>query len=664
MNPKVSVVIPCYNYGKYLEDAVTSVLRSYYKNIEIIIVDDGSTDPQTEAILQAYEKLQNNVIQVVRRDNGGLSAARNTGITRAAGEYIVTLDADDLIHPAFIEKSVWVLERNETIQFTYPLVQLFGEQNHVWETLPYSFFYLKFRNYIPATIVMRKQMWEKLGGYDERMREGYEDWDFLIRAGTQGYVGYHLNEILFYYRKHAGSMLEGSKKKHSKLRKYLVEKHSDIYQYIWLQILMFCFIEARRRAKKELLEIMKRGIVALPIVGRERLKSFAYRLKSPFEAVVPAPEMPAPSFRQPMSTQKRNIVIVLPWLQIGGVERVFHHIVSNLNEKFRFTLITTKESRSQPLEGSFQKLGINVYQLDSFVNEADKLAFLEHIILSVGADIVHFSNSAFMYRCTPYLKERYPALTLIDTLHMEEPWSAWDFFALNDRYYPYIDITTVLTDKQRRRIIQGRKKVVVIGNGVPTDHNTVRSRTNEFPIVGFIGRYTEQKQPFVFLETARLCIAKGMKLRFRLYGSGELESAMRSWVKRKRLERYIEFMGTTDDIYTVMNEISILCAPSLKEGLPLVGLEAMQTGLPIIASDTDGWNDIIVDGHNGLLCERKPEAFVEAISRLLSSIELYESISKHAATFVQENYSVERMVTEYSRLYDQPSPPAEGAYDD
>lgn len=250
MNPTVAVIIPCYNYGKYLEEAVDSALASTYPNIEIIIVDDGSTDQYTIEVLKVMKDKPKT--KVIHRVNGGLSAARNTGITAANTKYILPLDADDLIDSTFIEKGVQILEQASHIAFVYPLVKLFGEVEGIWQTLPFNFHYLKFRNYIPATIIMRRKAWEDVSGYDERMRDGYEDWEFILRLGKRRLSGQHINEVLFFYRKHKGSMLEGSKKKEKELKQRIRELHPDLYRFRYIQFSLFVLMELRRRVKQRM----------------------------------------------------------------------------------------------------------------------------------------------------------------------------------------------------------------------------------------------------------------------------------------------------------------------------------------------------------------------------------------------------------------------------
>src|SRR5487761_365632 len=105
--PKVSVVIPCFNHGEFLPEAVASVTGIKPDDVEIIVVDDGSTDERTRAEM---DKLTAQGINVIRQENRGLAAARNTGILVSKAEYILPLDADNCLRPAYIEHGIRILD--------------------------------------------------------------------------------------------------------------------------------------------------------------------------------------------------------------------------------------------------------------------------------------------------------------------------------------------------------------------------------------------------------------------------------------------------------------------------------------------------------------------------------------------------------------------------
>lgn len=651
MRFELAVIVPCYNYGAYVKETVASVLASTYNNYEIIIVDDGSTDPHTIKILDELNNV--NRVRVIRQDNAGLSAARNAGIKATNAKYILTLDADDLIDPTFIEKGVWLLEKYSEYAYVYPLVQLFGELTRVWRTLPFNYDYLKIRNFIPATIIIRRSAWERVDGYDESMREGFEDWEFLIRLGKHGLVGLHMNEILFFYRKHPGSMLEGSKKKQLMLRQVIRSKHPDIYSIaaLFKAILVFGIIEIRLRSKSKYKILKERVLRIVPVQYKEQLKKM----------IISKRRESTPSYTFKSIEQRRNtnnnVLIVLPWLQIGGVETVFLNVVESLMNDYNFYVVLTAQSDNQAMKDEFKDKVKAVYDISSFSSKnKDKSDFFIHIIDRHNISIVHISNSQLGYDLIPTIKEKCPSMRIIDTLHMEEPWAAWDYFSYSKRFSKLIDTRVVLTQSQKKRLISENEfqDIRVIPNGIRVDEakENVDNSKHDFTI-GFIGRLVAQKDPLLFIRTADVILSRGIQMRFVIVGSGPLESSVKKEIIRRNLSNHMKMIGATRKIKSIFDEIDILCAPSLREGLPMIGLEAMESHVPIIATDVPGWNDLIKNEFNGLLANPDADSLADQCIKLYTDRELLRQIADKARECVIGIYSVEKMANEYKCIYDQ-----------
>lgn len=199
----VSVVIPCYNHGKYVDDAVTSVLEQTYQDLEIIIVDDGSDDPETVDKLSAYSKPKTIVHRI---PNGGLASARNAGISKASGQYILPLDADDKIGSTYVEKAVAVLKTRPDVSIVYCEAEFFGLRTGKWNLPPFSLELMLYRNVIFASAFFRKSQWEAAGGYNPKVSKAFEDWDFWLSLIKRGGGVYQIPETLFYYRIKEASM--------------------------------------------------------------------------------------------------------------------------------------------------------------------------------------------------------------------------------------------------------------------------------------------------------------------------------------------------------------------------------------------------------------------------------------------------------------------------
>lgn len=221
----VSVVIPCYNSGSTLVRTVESVRGQTWPSVEVIVVDDGSTDALTVSRLDSLQG-----VRLIRQSNSGLPAARNVGFEAAKGTYVLPLDADDWLEPDAIEALMHALRGESEATFAYSYIQLEGEARGV---LPksYNFFEQLFTNQMPYCILQPKAVWRGVGGYDEKMRKGYEDWEYNIRLGAQGHSGVVVPRPLFHYQVSSGGMLiSQSNTLHGALWGSIMRRHPELYR--------------------------------------------------------------------------------------------------------------------------------------------------------------------------------------------------------------------------------------------------------------------------------------------------------------------------------------------------------------------------------------------------------------------------------------------------
>lgn len=224
--PKVSIVIPYYNQPQFISEAVTSVRRSGYANVEIVVVNDGSDTPEA---IKAFDEISG-VIKV-SKPNGGLSSARNAGIKRAGGEYILPLDADDKIHPDYIDKAVEALENNPGLAYVSCHTQNFGAFEDAYIPLGYVSPLMPFINTDgKCTNLFRRNVFDIAGGYDEVMTS-YEDWEFLISLHDNKLEGDVLPSEYFYYRRHYDSMVyQVANPLRAELVQYMMIKHAHAWK--------------------------------------------------------------------------------------------------------------------------------------------------------------------------------------------------------------------------------------------------------------------------------------------------------------------------------------------------------------------------------------------------------------------------------------------------
>lgn len=232
MNILVSIIVPCYNQSHFLNESLQSVLDQTYVDWECIIVNDGSLD-NTESIAQQWCE-KDNRFSYLYKENGGLSSARNAGITKSDGEYILPLDADDYIQKDYLSKLVPKLYQDESLAIVSCYSEFFKKSlnNIIFELKPEgtTYHYLLYVNQLIATSLFRKICWEEVGGYDETMKKGFEDWEFWIAITKRGWKYKVIEEFLFYYRKSKKSMLVDTLNNHAESNKeYIYKKHREIY---------------------------------------------------------------------------------------------------------------------------------------------------------------------------------------------------------------------------------------------------------------------------------------------------------------------------------------------------------------------------------------------------------------------------------------------------
>ena len=223
----VSVIIPCYNQGEFLEECLISVFASTYKLIEVIVINDGSKDNSLEIITSLNTKYNFTLLDQV---NSGPSIARNNGILVSKGKYILPLDADDKIGRSYIADAVIQLESNEKTGIVYCKSEFFGEKDGEWKLPNYSIEQMLTQNLIFNCALFRRKDYDKTSGYNPNMKEGWEDWDFWLTLIELGIEVERIDEIGFYYRIRNNSRERSlDKEKVSRLRKQVYINHLDLY---------------------------------------------------------------------------------------------------------------------------------------------------------------------------------------------------------------------------------------------------------------------------------------------------------------------------------------------------------------------------------------------------------------------------------------------------
>lgn len=627
--PLVSVIIPCFNYGRYVEDAVDSVLRQTLKHVEVIVVDGGSTDQFTIEVLRKLERPRTRVFFQDGRHLVGDN--RNFGINQATGRYVCCLDADDTLEPTYLEKAVFLLEMYG-YDVTSTAIRFAGAKSGTVRILPTPDLRAMVQgNHVLTCAVFRCLLWAKSGGYfDVGLGQEHvaEDWDFWLRLAALGARIRNISgEALFNYRVHQNGSLSSSAgvKSIADQGKAIIKRNQDLLT-----------TAAYRLSTKQ--------------------KKRRLRANSPETALTHS------MLNVDLAGRDLTLMLVIPYMLVGGAERLLSQMTGYLvRHGWRVIVVTTDNQDDSHGDSAdwFQQHTSEVYALPRFLQPAEWQDFVEHLIISRLPDCLLTAGSQFFYELLPILTERYPTIAMVDLLfntigHVESHLRYKDFytFALaenDDVLQWYLDSGW---EKNRvRKLTSGVDLTLYRPRPKPVELVACYGITPADFVVGFSGRLSPEKAPEVFIEIARLC--QGVpNLRFMMTGGGTMRDEIRKLVSNLPSNVRFDFVGIVDDVTPYLALYDILVLPSRLDGRPLAVLEALACGIPVVASRIGGLPEVIVDDCNGYLCAPAVAAeFAAHISTLASDRPRVEKLKVGARTFAEKHLDAEVSFAYYENSF-------------
>jgi glycosyltransferase involved in cell wall biosynthesis len=217
VGPGVSVVIACFNYGRYVGEAVESALR---EGAHVIVVDDGSTEP--------LPQLPGSV-ELIRQDNQGVARARNAGLARVATPYALVLDADDRLAPGALDTLRAPLDADPELGYAYGRMKFFGDWDGELRFPPFDEYALLYRHTVGLSALARREVFEDTGGFDPAF-EQYEDWELWVNALAHGWRGQQVDAVTVEYRRHADAKREADRAVYRRMYRQLRAKHARLYE--------------------------------------------------------------------------------------------------------------------------------------------------------------------------------------------------------------------------------------------------------------------------------------------------------------------------------------------------------------------------------------------------------------------------------------------------
>jgi len=286
-NPLVSIIMPAYNAEKFISKSIESVLQQTYQNWELLVVNDGSKD-NTSSVVSSFHDAR---IKLIEQVNGGVSKARNTGITNSTGEFIAFLDSDDLWLKDKLEIQVKYLMKNQNIVLSYGDYLSFIEDRKIIENkqlYPFKIKDLKKRllvfNFIATlTVMVKSDVLKATGGFDTELF-GPEDWDLWIKISQKGSIGY-IKENLAMYREHEGGISKNKKRQlneeYKVINRHILQSNNEILKKyaLWFYNLKLANFYFSQKKLKKFFNTYFKMIRLIPF----KLENFSYPLKRIFK---------------------------------------------------------------------------------------------------------------------------------------------------------------------------------------------------------------------------------------------------------------------------------------------------------------------------------------------------------------------------------------------
>lgn len=627
--PLVSIIIPCFNYGRYIKEAVNSALSQTFERIEIIVVDGGSTDGITPKIVS---ELKSERVQVfLRESRHRVGSNRNYGIEKAKGKYICCLDADDMLESSYIETAVFFAE-SYNYDVVSPSVQIFGDKDLSYDVAKTINLESLLRgNEVTTSSLFKKNLWKLVGGYKDYGTGSpethiHEDWDFWIRIASNGarFIGLQGCK-LFRYRSHGFESLSNSK--------------------------------GVRKIEDHLKDIKK--------LNSDILSDSAIELSVEANAKLVCTNMHWIKHTSPFQSNEKCLLVLLPWTVLGGAEKLLSNIFKYLRSNgWKIVIVTTLTPN--PKDGDthewFLRATPYIYDLPKILSGMceweDYLKYLSHFH---KVSRVLIAGSSFGYGQLENLKHYNSDMKIIDLLFNTVGHTS------NNRFYSkFIDITIVENNEVKQWLLNNGEtedRVELIQSGVSINSSANINNSSfigdiniqDKKVIGYSGRWSIEKDPILFIKIAKLVadhFDKDNKPVFIMTGAGNMESEIiKELSNSPSLNGLFHVIGEVENLEEVLSNYDLIVIPSKMDGRPVVAMEALALGVPVIASETGGLIELVQQNITGFLCPVGDiNAFVENIVKVINDPEDLKLKKIAAKKFAKEYLDEEKMFKHYEDI--------------
>lgn len=669
--PFVSVIIPTYNRAKLVSQAIDSALNQTYKNMEIIVIDDGSADNTKEAVSRYQSK-----IRYIYKENGGASSARNLGIKEAKGSYIAFLDSDDLWLPGKVEKQMNQLRLNKGYSFAISDIEFIDDDNkhlafsNLRKTITKDGFIfadaLKIPTITSSYMLIDREVFGNVGLFDETINTA-EDIDMMLRICNR-YKTILIEEPLVKYRKNKDSL---SNQLFTKNRLKVLDKipqYADNIKNEHRRIISRTKVRVHLNYAADLLWSRHfkeaRSQIAESMAIHVTFKAFVLYIKSLivqlFYYITPKDKAKG------KLDGKINLLYVNYSFDIGGIETLILDICRVL-DKGKYNVSICSFHKNNYLESEFKLMGVPLYILEKKPGIDISLIFrLRRLSKEINADIIHTHNAAqWFYGALACLGIKKPVV--IHTQHSELKKDKKTLLAslrfLSKKTHSVVGVAEALSDYLANSGRINKKKIRVVYNGIDTEKFNIKIDADrkkeslgirkDYLTIGIIARLVPNKDHKNIIDAFKIVCETFGNVQLVIVGDGGLRDGLIKYAKDIEIGKQIYFLGNRRDIPELFKIFDIFVLSSLIEGLPVTILEAMAAGLSVVATDVGGNREVVIDNYNGFLVPPKDSRrLAEAICVILRDESRRKKLGENARRMVRAKFDFNRMVKEYSDLYE------------
>lgn len=632
MQELVTIIIPSFNPNELLFETLDCIKNQTYRNIEVVLVDDGSSNPDSLKTIDKTLKLYPQINFQRHQQNKGLPAARNTGIKASSGAFIFFLDGDDLIDPTSIEKHYITLKNNPSFDFVNSYVIGFGTQVYEWRGGFHEGELFLRENRNTSCFMTRKSLFEEVT-FDETLKHGCEDWDFWLNVASKGLWGYTIPEFLFYYRR------------------------SD---------------NAGRWEVLSSVETIEKFAAGLRAKYQQKLeiKGFPVKAFEPFG--FNKPQLKSDIILAPKQKVTNRLLFVFPWLEIGGADKFNLDLLKGLKEKgWELTIMCTLKSE-HPWLKEFQKITKDIFLLPNYSSPHNYHETVEQLIAVRDISLIFISNSLFGYYLIPFLKKRFAHIPIVDCIHCEDKnWLNGGYPRISNTYSDLIDKTYVSTGHLKNFIGQlndrNNQSAPVEVCYTNIDISLVKKNhqkrkeirdswgiTEDFTVILYSARMVDGKQPLIMAETIKNLLQYTDNFVCIVLGDGPLLPALKRYISENKIENKIWCMGAVSHSQHLeyMDVADIFFLPSKNEGIAITLYESMAKEVVFVGAKTGGQGELI-DSTCGYLI--KPETVTEVqdytrvLLGLIGNIQKREELKLAARSKIAASFDINHM---YDQMHD------------